>query len=88
INPSFLTSVAGGTPVQVITYDLVNILMWGKNTIALENCLFVPDIVINLISAGELDLKGYVLRSEKSSFIVTQDGRTALKGKINNGLYY
>ncbi|KNZ59388.1 hypothetical protein VP01_1742g3 [Puccinia sorghi] len=62
-------------------------LTWGKNTISLENCLFVPDIVINLISAGELDSKGCALRSEKSSFIVTKDGRTVLKGSIKDGLY-
>ncbi|KNZ53103.1 uncharacterized protein VP01_3341g2 [Puccinia sorghi] len=31
------------------------ILTWGKRVIKLENCLFVPDIVINLISARELE---------------------------------
>lgn len=62
-------------------------LLWAKSAITLENCLFVPDIVINLISAGELNSRGCTLRAENSSFVVTKDGQIALKGCIKNGLY-
>ncbi|KNZ43830.1 hypothetical protein VP01_982g8 [Puccinia sorghi] len=62
-------------------------LTWGNCSISLENCLFVPDIVINLISAGELDAKGCVLLAEKAKFSVSKEGRVALKGTIRNGLY-
>ncbi|KNZ53750.1 hypothetical protein VP01_3144g2 [Puccinia sorghi] len=48
-------------------------LTWGNCSISLENCLFVPDIVINLISAGELDAKGCVLHSEKAKFSVFKE---------------
>ncbi|KNZ52944.1 hypothetical protein VP01_3390g1 [Puccinia sorghi] len=34
------------------------IIMWGKMTIVLENCLYVPIIVVNLVSLGLLDKKG------------------------------
>ncbi|KNZ53748.1 hypothetical protein VP01_3145g2 [Puccinia sorghi] len=62
-------------------------LTWGNCSISLENCLFVPDIVINLISAGELDAKGCVLHSEKAKFSVFKEGQVALKGTIRSGLY-
>ncbi|KNZ59062.1 hypothetical protein VP01_1807g4 [Puccinia sorghi] len=62
-------------------------LTWGKSSITLDNCLFVPDIVINLISAGELDAKGCSLHSTNSKFTVSRNGRVALKGTIQNGLY-
>ncbi|KNZ60951.1 hypothetical protein VP01_1477g3 [Puccinia sorghi] len=62
-------------------------LTWGKASIALSNCLYVPDIVINLISAGKLDSKGCTLRAENSNFIVSKDGKLVLKGLIKNGLY-
>ncbi|KNZ57848.1 uncharacterized protein VP01_2059g3, partial [Puccinia sorghi] len=62
-------------------------LTWGKSLITLDNCLFVPDIVINLIRAGKLDSKGCILHSERSRFTVSKNGKPALKGSINNGLY-
>ncbi|KNZ60939.1 hypothetical protein VP01_147g11 [Puccinia sorghi] len=62
-------------------------LVWENNSISLDNCLFVPDIVINLISAGELDSKGCTLLAKNSSFTVTKEGRVAFTGKINNGLF-
>ncbi|KNZ49293.1 hypothetical protein VP01_5102g1, partial [Puccinia sorghi] len=62
-------------------------LTWGKSSITLDNCLFVPDIVINLISAGKLDSKGCILHSARSRFTVSKNGKPDLKGSINNGLY-
>ncbi|KNZ59752.1 hypothetical protein VP01_166g14 [Puccinia sorghi] len=62
-------------------------LTWGGRTIQLENCLFVPDIVINLISAGELNLKGCELQAKNSTFRVTKTVQLVLKGRINNGLF-
>ncbi|KNZ54966.1 hypothetical protein VP01_2805g4 [Puccinia sorghi] len=49
------------------------LLKWGDRVIRLENCLFVPAIVINLISAGELDSKGCTLLSQKAEFVVSKD---------------
>ncbi|KNZ54014.1 hypothetical protein VP01_3075g2 [Puccinia sorghi] len=62
-------------------------LTWGKCSITLENCLYVPTIVINLISAGELDSKGCSLVAKNSKFKVSKNGELAFEGKINNGLY-
>ncbi|KNZ57551.1 hypothetical protein VP01_2129g6 [Puccinia sorghi] len=62
-------------------------LKWGKRTIRLENCLFVPTIVINLISAGELDALGCTLSARHSKFSVSKNGKLALQGQINNGLF-
>ncbi|KNZ46501.1 hypothetical protein VP01_720g8 [Puccinia sorghi] len=62
-------------------------LSWGGKTITLNNCLFVPDIVINLISAGQLTEKGCTLTAKKSKFSVSKDGCVAFEGKVNNGLF-
>ncbi|KNZ47798.1 hypothetical protein VP01_6130g1, partial [Puccinia sorghi] len=62
-------------------------LMWGGKTIQLENCLFVPDIVINLISAGELSLKGCEIVAKNSTFSVSKENQLVLSGRINNGLF-
>ncbi|KNZ56161.1 hypothetical protein VP01_2480g2 [Puccinia sorghi] len=62
-------------------------VMWGKSSITLDNCLFVPDIVINLISAGELDSKSCTFHSENSKFTVSRDGKVSLKGTVKNGMY-
>ncbi|KNZ56893.1 hypothetical protein VP01_2293g3 [Puccinia sorghi] len=51
-------------------------LTWGNK--------FVPEIVINLIRAGELDSKGCVLQPEKSKLSVSKEGQVALKGVIKN----
>ncbi|KNZ45955.1 hypothetical protein VP01_767g6 [Puccinia sorghi] len=62
-------------------------LTWGKRSIVLDNCLFVPDIVINLVSAGELDAKGCTLVAKDSRFKVTNGDKLAFSGKINNSLF-
>ncbi|KNZ54495.1 hypothetical protein VP01_2932g7 [Puccinia sorghi] len=62
-------------------------LTWGTRSITLENCLFVPDIVINLVSAGELDARGCSICSEDSKFKVSKDNKIAFRGKITNGLF-
>ncbi|KNZ50330.1 hypothetical protein VP01_4489g2 [Puccinia sorghi] len=62
-------------------------LTWGSMTIQLENCLFVPDIMINLISAGQLSLKGCEVRAKNSTFNVFKGNQPVLKGTINNGLF-
>ncbi|KNZ48282.1 hypothetical protein VP01_577g8 [Puccinia sorghi] len=62
-------------------------LNWNDTTITLDNCLLVPDIVINLVSAGELDSKGCTLASKNASFTVSKDDRLAFSGKIEKGLY-
>ncbi|KNZ46358.1 uncharacterized protein VP01_7330g1, partial [Puccinia sorghi] len=48
-------------------------LTWGKTRISLENCLFVPDIVINLISASDLTSKGCTLIAKDSTFSIRSE---------------
>ncbi|KNZ50786.1 hypothetical protein VP01_423g5 [Puccinia sorghi] len=62
-------------------------LRWADRVIKLQNCLFVPDIVINLISPGCLDGKGCSVFSSKGIFKVKRGGNLVLKGKVNNNLY-
>ncbi|KNZ54487.1 hypothetical protein VP01_2933g1 [Puccinia sorghi] len=62
-------------------------LTWGNRTLQLENCLFVPDIVINLISAGELSLKNCEIQAKGATFTVSKDNGQVLKGRIDNGLF-
>ncbi|PLW06368.1 hypothetical protein PCASD_22257, partial [Puccinia coronata f. sp. avenae] len=52
-----------------------DVLHWGNRKIALEGCLYVPNIVVNLISPGILDGKNCSVRATGSKFSV-------LKGNI------
>ncbi|KNZ45301.1 hypothetical protein VP01_827g3 [Puccinia sorghi] len=62
-------------------------LTWGGRTIQLENCLYVPEIVINLVSAGQLCLNGCSLYSTNNKFKVEKSKKLVLEGKISNGLF-
>ncbi|KNZ49290.1 hypothetical protein VP01_5106g1, partial [Puccinia sorghi] len=62
-------------------------LTWGNKMIKLENCLYVPDIMINLISAGQLIDNGCTLTSGNQKFLVKKNNRIAFAGKIKNGLF-
>lgn len=61
-------------------------LQWGVSVISLDNCLYIPDILINLISAGALLEKGCELKAKKGTFDVTKDGITRFKVTIENNL--
>ncbi|KNZ49646.1 hypothetical protein VP01_4883g3 [Puccinia sorghi] len=58
-------------------------LKWGQRTIQLENCLFVPTIMISLISAGKLDAQGCALSAKHSKFLISKNGKMVLQGRIN-----
>ncbi|KNZ52358.1 hypothetical protein VP01_3604g1 [Puccinia sorghi] len=62
-------------------------LKWGNSAIQLEDCLYVPDIVINLVSAGTLDRKGCQIHLESGNFYVKKNGTLALKGKVTGNLF-
>ncbi|KNZ50541.1 hypothetical protein VP01_4360g1 [Puccinia sorghi] len=62
-------------------------MKWGNRVIQLEDCLYVPDIVINLVSAGSLDKKGCQIHSEAGKFLVKKDGMIALEGKVARNLF-
>ncbi|KNZ61392.1 hypothetical protein VP01_1406g1 [Puccinia sorghi] len=62
-------------------------MKWGDRAIELKNCLYVPDIVINLVSAGMLDQNGCKIHSESGKFTVKKNGILALKGKVEGNLY-
>ncbi|KNZ54453.1 hypothetical protein VP01_2942g1 [Puccinia sorghi] len=63
------------------------VLTWGTKSVKLENCLYVPDIVINLISAGQLVNNGCTLYSGNHKFTVKKGSQPAFGGKITNGLF-
>ncbi|KNZ45797.1 hypothetical protein VP01_77g11 [Puccinia sorghi] len=62
-------------------------LQWDDRVITLKNCLYVPDIVINLISPGCLDNKGCVVSSSNGRFQVKKDSQIILKGSVKDNLY-
>ncbi|KNZ46945.1 hypothetical protein VP01_680g6 [Puccinia sorghi] len=62
-------------------------LKWKNRHITLRDCLYVPDIVINLISPGCLDEKGCSVTSHGGRFNVIKDGRLVLQGAIKNNLF-
>ncbi|KNZ45101.1 hypothetical protein VP01_84g16 [Puccinia sorghi] len=62
-------------------------LSWGSRSLVLTDCLFVPDIVINLISAGELDAKGCSVESRNQKFSVLKDNQLAFRGNISGNLF-
>ena len=62
-------------------------LKWGNTLIALLDCLYVPNIVINLVSAGALDKKGCHLSSSGGNFTLRKDGVKVLRGKVSGNLF-
>jgi hypothetical protein len=63
------------------------VLQWGDKKIALKGCLYVPDIVINLISPGILDGKKCLVLANGGKFSVVKDGIDLFGGKISNNMY-
>ncbi|KNZ62497.1 hypothetical protein VP01_1263g6 [Puccinia sorghi] len=63
------------------------ILKWKNRCISLQNCLYVPDIVINLVSPGCLDGKGCSVISQGGRFKVKQGDRLVMKGSVKNNLF-
>ncbi|KAI7962507.1 hypothetical protein MJO28_000601 [Puccinia striiformis f. sp. tritici] len=62
-------------------------LQWGNSVLTLDNCLYVPDIVINLVSAGALIEKGCDINAGKGAFRVSKCNLLLFKGKIDNNLF-
>ncbi|KNZ45887.1 hypothetical protein VP01_771g3 [Puccinia sorghi] len=61
------------------------ILGWQGRILRLQNCLYVPDIVINLISPGCLDEKGCTVAAGSGRFVVKKGEHSVLCGTINSG---
>ncbi|KNZ60501.1 hypothetical protein VP01_1544g1 [Puccinia sorghi] len=61
-------------------------LRWKNSTIELKNCFYVPDIVIKLISAGELNKKKCYLWAKDSEFCMSKNGQVVLRETITNSL--
>ncbi|KNZ53989.1 hypothetical protein VP01_3083g3 [Puccinia sorghi] len=57
-------------------------MKWGNRVIQLEDCLYVPDIVINLVSAGTLDKKGCQTHSEAGNFLIKKNSMIVLDGRV------
>ncbi|KNZ60513.1 hypothetical protein VP01_1542g2, partial [Puccinia sorghi] len=62
-------------------------MKWGNRVIQLEDCLYVPDIVINLVSAGTLDKKGCQTLSDTGKFLVKKIGTIVLEGRVTGNLF-
>ncbi|POV94118.1 hypothetical protein PSTT_17014, partial [Puccinia striiformis] len=62
-------------------------LQWGNSVLTLDNCLYVPNIVINLVSAGALIEKGCDINAGKGAFRVSKCNLLLFKGKIDNNLF-
>ncbi|KNZ58905.1 hypothetical protein VP01_1836g6 [Puccinia sorghi] len=63
------------------------LLQWGKIKIALENCLFVPNIIVNLISPGLLDKKGCLVNARNGNFVVKKLGQNLFGVRVLNNMY-
>ncbi|KAH9443964.1 hypothetical protein Pst134EB_033136 [Puccinia striiformis f. sp. tritici] len=63
------------------------ILQWGNSTVSLDECLYVPDIVINLVSSGSVIEKGCQIVANQKGFEVSKNGRHLFGGKIENHLF-
>ncbi|POW14289.1 hypothetical protein PSTT_03064 [Puccinia striiformis] len=63
------------------------VLQWGNSIISLEGCLYVPDIVINLISSGGVIEKGCQIVANQHGFKVSKGELNLFGGKIDNNLF-
>lgn len=55
--------------------------------ITLEDCVYVPDIVVKLISPGLLAKKGCNITQQKDSFSITRNNNIVLKGLVQDHLF-
>ncbi|KNZ56080.1 hypothetical protein VP01_24g6 [Puccinia sorghi] len=84
--------IAVPRPISSMTRNTFENLKWDNSTPSKpvnkeRYFLFVPDIVINLVSAGKLVRKGCHLHSQNSKFTVSKDGKTVLVGRITGNLF-
>lgn len=62
-------------------------LFWKGRKILLSNCLYVPSIVVNLVSPGKLMNKGCKLVANKNSFSLISNQTTMAKGTIIDNIF-
>lgn len=62
-------------------------IWWGDFTLQLSNCFYVPNVTINLISAGALNQAGCQLTDKNDSFSLTHLNSKVFSGSIINNLY-
>jgi hypothetical protein len=62
----------------------------GKGTVGvLKDVLYVPDLIVGIISIGRLDAEGYKsIFAESGVTVYDSEGQTFLSGTLRNGLYY
>lgn len=63
------------------------VLIWDNFTLELSNMFYVPNLTINLISAGALNQSRCLLKASKKQFKVSRDGRRVFGGNIVDNLY-
>ncbi|KNZ51184.1 hypothetical protein VP01_4057g3 [Puccinia sorghi] len=61
-------------------------LQWKDRQIKLQNCLYVPNIVIKLIIPGCLDKKGCLVFAKNGRFKVMKSSQLVLQGSVKGGL--
>ncbi|KNZ48485.1 hypothetical protein VP01_5635g1, partial [Puccinia sorghi] len=62
-------------------------LRWKNVTVDLEDCLYVPNIIIYLVSTGALNQKGCLVISEAGKFKVSRNNVNLIKGSIKDNLF-
>ena len=80
----FLT-LADGSRIPVVTVGVFN-LCFGPRVLILEDCLYVPNVCRNLISATYLGKHGYCVIL-KDNVVIKKDEVFICSGNIVDGLY-
>ena len=80
----FLT-LADGSRIPVVTVGVFN-LCFGPRVLILEDCLYVPNVCRNLISATYLGKHGYCV-SLKENVVIKKDKVFICSSNIVDGLY-
>lgn len=62
-------------------------LTFGNKVIKLDKSLYVPSIVVNLISAGALSSNGCQISAKNDSFQVRKNNKLVMDGKIIDNLF-
>lgn len=62
-------------------------LCWKDFTLQISNCFYLPEVTINLLSAGALNQAGCTLTAGRDTFSVTHNNSKIFGGSIVNNLY-
>ena len=79
--------MGNGARVTALAIGTINLAFENSSIIVLNNCLFVPDIIKNIISIPVLDREGFRFTIENGNCSIFKYSNFIYSGSLTNCLY-